>query len=109
MEQQEKTLCNYRTGVTISTGMILFEWDEAKAESNQRKHGISFEEAKFVFADPYALAEQDRIEGGELRWQTIGLVGGVVLLLVAHAVREPGRDYAPHFSPTRQPEGANAL
>jgi len=40
--------------------MILFEWNEAKAESNQRKHGISFERAKFVFADPYALAEQDR-------------------------------------------------
>ena len=72
--------------------MILFEWDEAKAQSNQRKHGISFEEARFVFADPYALVEQDRIEGGELRWQTIGLVGGVVLLLVAHAVREEGPD-----------------
>lgn len=43
------------------------------------------------FADPYALTEQDRIEGGELRWQTIGLVGGVVLL-VAHTVRDEGAD-----------------
>src|SRR5271165_1940552 len=72
--------------------MVLFEWDEAKAESNQRKHGISFEEAKFVFADPHAFSEQDRIEGGERRWQTIGLVAGAALLLVAHTVREEGPD-----------------
>ena len=45
-----------------------------------------------VFADPYALAEQDRIEGGERRWQTIGLVEGVAVLLVAHTVREAGKD-----------------
>jgi len=72
--------------------MILFEWDEAKAKINRLKHGISFEEAMLVFADPHALAEQDRIEGGERRWQTIGMVGGVVLLLVAHTVREEGQD-----------------
>jgi uncharacterized DUF497 family protein len=40
-----------------------------------------------VFADPFALVDQDRIEGGELRWQTLGLVGGVAPLLVAHTVR----------------------
>jgi uncharacterized DUF497 family protein len=33
------------------------------------------------------LVEQDRMERGELRWQTLGLVGGIVLLLVAHTVR----------------------
>jgi uncharacterized protein len=38
------------------------------------------------FADPYALVQQDRLEGGELRWQTLGLAGGIVLLLVAHTV-----------------------
>ncbi len=36
--------------------------------------------------DPDALVEQDRIEGGELRWQTIGTVNGTLLLLVAHTV-----------------------
>ena len=72
--------------------MILFEWDEAKAKINRLKHGVSFEEAMLVFGDPLALAEQDRIEGGEFRWQTIGMVGGVVLLLVAHTVREEGLD-----------------
>jgi len=45
-----------------------------------------------VFADPYALVEQDRIEGGELRWQTLGLVGGIVLILVAHTVRNEQED-----------------
>ena len=34
--------------------MILFEWDEAKGKTNRLKHGISFEVAILVFADPYA-------------------------------------------------------
>ncbi len=62
--------------------MVWFEWDEAKAKTNERKHGVRFEDAILVFADPFALTEQDRIEGGELRWQTIGMVGGIVLLMV---------------------------
>jgi uncharacterized DUF497 family protein len=45
-----------------------------------------------VFADPYALIEQDRIEGGEPRWQTIGLVGSVAILLVAHTFKEEEGD-----------------
>lgn len=36
-----------------------FEWDAAKAASNRRKHGISFEEASTVFMDPYALTDPD--------------------------------------------------
>ncbi|HXL23176.1 MAG TPA: BrnT family toxin [Candidatus Dormibacteraeota bacterium] len=67
--------------------MVLFEWDAAKAKGNERKHGVSFDDATLVFLDPYALIEQDRVEDGELRWQTLGLVGGVVLLLVAHTIR----------------------
>ncbi len=70
--------------------MVWFEWDEAKAKANERKHGVRFDIAIRVFADPYALTEQDRIEGGELRWQTIGLAGGIVVLLVAHTMRDEG-------------------
>jgi uncharacterized protein len=66
--------------------------DEAKAKANERKHGVRFDIAIRVFADPYALTEQDRIEGGELRWQTIGAVGGFVVLMVAHTVRDEGED-----------------
>jgi len=64
-----------------------FEWDPAKAESNLRKHHVSFETATRVFADPFALVKQDRIENGEHRWQTLGIVDNSLLLLVAHTVR----------------------
>jgi uncharacterized protein len=67
-----------------------FEWDPVKAEANRRKHGVSFDLARHVFDDPDALVEQDRIEGGERRWQTLGMVGGLLLLLVAHTVQFVG-------------------
>ncbi|MBU2811793.1 BrnT family toxin [Acidithiobacillus thiooxidans] len=63
-----------------------FEWDDRKAEANFNKHGIRFEEAALVFNDPFALSEQDRIENGEQRWQTIGMSGSCLMLLVAHTV-----------------------
>ena len=75
---------------------IRFEWDEAKNLSNRRKHGVSFEEASQVFRDPLYVSVQDRVEGGELRWQTLGLVDDLLLLTVAHTVREErdeGTDY----------------
>jgi uncharacterized protein len=64
-----------------------FEWDDQKADINFRKHGIRFQEAAAAFDDPFAVSEQDRIEHNEQRWQTIGMVGGCLLLLVAHTVR----------------------
>jgi hypothetical protein len=75
---------------------IRFEWDEAKNLSNRRKHGVTFEEASQVFRDPLYVSVQDSVEGGELRWQTFGLVGDLLLLTVAHTVREErddGTDY----------------
>lgn len=68
--------------------LIRFEWDEAKNLSNQRKHGLSFEQAAGVFRDPLQVSVQDRIENGEERWQTFGLVGGVLLVMVAHTLRQ---------------------
>lgn len=67
---------------------LRFEWDAAKAVANLRKYGVSFELAVRVFADPLAISHQDRIEGGETRWQTLGMADGVLLLLVAHTVRD---------------------
>lgn len=66
---------------------LCFEWDDNKAKINHLKHGISFEEAILVFEDPFAVSDQDRVENGEQRWQTIGMAGGCLLLLVAHTVR----------------------
>jgi len=67
---------------------IRFEWDSTKAASNLAKHGVSFEDAMTAFADPFALMTQDRIEGREQRWQTLGMAGGYLVLLVAHTVGE---------------------
>ena len=65
-----------------------FEWDDAKAKRNLRKHGVAFDDAIVAFTDPFAVMKQDRIEGGERRWQTLGMVGGYSVLLVAHTVGE---------------------
>jgi len=65
-----------------------FEWDAAKAASNLSKHKVSFETATRAFADPFLLTQQDRIENGEQRWQSIGMVDGQLVLLVAHTFGE---------------------
>ena len=63
-----------------------FEWDEAKNRKNQKKHDVSFETASLVFDDPLRISIQDRHTDGEERWQTIGKVKGVLMLLVAHTI-----------------------
>jgi uncharacterized protein len=63
---------------------LRFEWDEAKNLANQRKHGIRFEQAIEVFKDPLYVLVVDRIENGEERWQTFGLIGSLLLVVVAH-------------------------
>jgi len=67
---------------------MRFVWNEEKSRSNRAKHKVSFETAVLVFEDPYALSIPDRSVEGEQRWQTLGLVGGVVVLLVAHTYEE---------------------
>jgi uncharacterized DUF497 family protein len=69
-----------------------FEWDPVKAAINRRKHAVSFEVAMRVFADPYALTLRVDIEGDEQRWQTLGVVEGQLLLLVAHTTRNEDED-----------------
>ena len=69
-------------------GGIRFEWDEAKNLANQRKHGVSFEDASEIFRDPLFVSLKDRIEDGEQRWQTYGKVGNKLLMMAAHTVQE---------------------
>lgn len=71
---------------------IRFEWDEAKNLSNRRKHGVTFEKASAVFLDPLYVSVQDRIEDGEIRWQAVGMVEDLLILAVAHTVREENAD-----------------
>ena len=65
---------------------MRFTWDELKDRSNRRKHGISFETATRVFLDPLHISIQDRVVEGEERWQTIGMVDGMLVILVAYTV-----------------------
>ena len=54
-------------------GCIEFEWDEVKAAGNYSKHGISFDLAKDVFKDVFALEfPDDREDYGEHRFLIIG-------------------------------------
>jgi uncharacterized protein len=71
---------------------MRFEWDEAKNLANQRKHGVAFEEATELFDDPFVVSEPDRIENGEQRWQSYGVISGMLLAMVAHTWRDENGD-----------------
>jgi len=65
-----------------------FEWDDAKARSNLRKHGVSFEDAVTVFDDPLAVTRDDPDHSeDERRFLTIGNSKGGRLLVVCHSDR----------------------
>ncbi len=64
-----------------------FEWDEAKNRANQKKHGVRFEDAIRVFADPLMLLFPDRYVDGEERWRAFGRVGNIAVIVVAHTYR----------------------
>jgi uncharacterized protein len=64
-----------------------FEWDPAKAAGNYAKHGVTFEAARDVFSDPFAIEQlDDREDYGEERFTLIGLASGR-LLFVAYTMR----------------------
>jgi len=67
---------------------IRFEWDPAKDALNQAKHGVSFEEARTVFFDPYALVIDDPDHSvGEDRFVILGHSRTLRMLVVAHCYR----------------------
>lgn len=61
--------------------MDKYEWDEHKRQLNLEKHGIDFVNAADIFLD-FNRIELESIRDGELRYQTIGTVNNVVLLVV---------------------------
>lgn len=72
--------------------MIAFEWDAAKARANFRKHGVSFDEARTVFYDEFAIQFfDDEHSGSEERFLLLGLSAGARLLLVCHCERAAGQ------------------
>jgi len=78
-----------------------FEWDEAKAESNLAKHGVSFPEAATVFADPAAVYLDDG--SGTDRTVVIGTSLRERVLYVVHVERGP-RDRIISARPARRAE-----
>lgn len=68
---------------------LIFEWDANKARSNLSKHGVSFEEAKTIFNDPFLLTYPDDFHSAtEDRFVSIGHSGRQRLLLVVHTERD---------------------
>ena len=64
---------------------LTFEWDQKKASSNLRKHGVSFKEAATAFGDPLSLTIPDPDHSiGEDRFVLIGESQKERLLAVAH-------------------------
>ncbi|MGC8491432.1 MAG: BrnT family toxin [Syntrophobacteraceae bacterium] len=67
---------------------MQFEWNPEKAVKNKRKHGIAFEEASTVFADPLAITFVDPDHSfDEDRYLTFGLSKLERLLVVSHTSR----------------------
>jgi len=72
--------------------MIEFEWNEAKAVSNLKKHGVSFHEAKSVFFDENAIQFYDESHStlGEDRFLMLGISTLSNVLTVCHCERDDG-------------------
>ena len=68
----------------------IFEWDPKKAESNARKHGVTFDEASTAFGDPLGLLMSDPDHSlSEERYLVLGMSNQQMLLVVAFAERPP--------------------
>lgn len=80
----EKLQYNY----TVSICIYSFEWDSQKADSNVRKHGVTFEEAKSVFYDEYARLIPDKDSSThEERFILMGRSSFSNILIVCHCYR----------------------
>ena len=67
---------------------LRFEWDEAKATGNLRKHGVGFEEAISGFGDPRALTIFDEEHSDqEDRYVDLGRSAGGRVLVVVYTER----------------------
>jgi uncharacterized protein len=68
---------------------ITFEWDSSKAQANERKHGISFEEAETAFYDPNARVSYDPDHSlDEDSYLLLGISESFGLIVVCHVYRE---------------------
>lgn len=67
---------------------LLFEWDKVKAESNLRKHRVSFEEAQTVFLDNLSISVSDpEHSSAESRFRIVGMSNMNRVLVVSFTER----------------------
>jgi len=68
---------------------MKFEWDRKKERKNIKKHGVTFEQASYVFADSFALSRYDEEHSDEEeRWVLLGKSLNEIILLVVHTFRD---------------------
>jgi len=80
-----------------------FSWSPEKARRNLAKHGISFEAATQVFADPHVvIIEDSEDERGEMRYHAIGYGDAQLLLVVVFADRSGGDEEIIHIISVRK-------
>jgi len=72
--------------------MIKFEWNEVKNSKNQKKHGVSFEEAISIFYDEFAVQFYDETHSylNEDRFLLLGMSNKAKVLMVCHCEKESG-------------------
>ena len=82
----QQAVKNYNVIMTLR-----FEWDPKKASSNEKKHGVSFEEARTVFFGENAklIDDPDHSEDEE-RFVLLGLSSSLRVILVCHCYRDEG-------------------
>ena len=70
---------------------MRFEWDPSQAASNAKKHKVTFEVAKTVFYDDFALQFFDEEHSfDEERFLLLGMSSDARFLLVCHCEKEDG-------------------
>lgn len=68
---------------------LSFEWDGGKSRANEKKHGVSFEEAQTVFLDENAVRFYDPDHSqDEDRFILLGMSSRLRVLVVCHCLRE---------------------
>ena len=61
---------------------MRYVWDEAKRQSNLKKHGLDFADAEQVFNNPLVTFEDNRMAYGEQRMIALGLLKALIVVVV---------------------------
>ena len=61
---------------------MRFTWHEPKRQATRKRRGLDFVDAELVFAGPTFTFEDDRMDYGETRWVTLGMLRGKVVVVV---------------------------